>query len=298
MLNVGSFTKKESVLELSNTMDSIYRSYQKEIEQLTMDDETKKKEYQQLLLAVDNIRTAYLIPYINQLYLELEEYGSPSKRPNYITFLTDQSIEKERMDTEIKRTYLLARKRLTKEQTDPKDLVTKFLYEWTKNKKKIDVGNQDIKNLRDRIALRKQEYRNEINKTSEMISKLNLYLNVLIFIKDSIKEIVLPEMEGVHAFLVAKNMAAQISVRQYPGTITLESILKLANTPYEKHYFFIKQVFLFYSNVIELMEHSINVDFSTKKCITPKDFSWLLGKKDMIEKSVKEMSQNIFYIQK
>lgn len=298
MLNVGNLTKKDSVLDLSNTMDSIYRNYQKEIEQFTTDYKAKKKEYQQLVLAIDNIRTAYIIPYINELYQELEEYGSPSKKPNYIRFLTEQSSGNEWMDREIKRTYLMAKKRLSKEQIESKDLVTKFIFEWTNNKKKIETGTQDLKRLRDRMSLRKQENQNEINKVSEMIPKLKLYLDMLIDLKDCIQQTVLPEMEGIHAFLVAKHMAAQITVHQYPGTITLESILKLSNTPYEKHYLFMKQVFLLYYNVVEILEHSFNVDFSTNNYITPKDFSWLLGKKDIIEKSVKEMKLNIFYTQK
>ncbi len=135
MLNVDSIIKNDSVLELSSTMDSIYRTYQKEREQLLADYEMKKKECQQLLLAIDNIRTAYLAPYINQLYQELEEFGSPSKKPNYTVLLTDNSVTKDWKDNEIKRTYLIAKKRLSKYKKDSNDIVTKFLYEWTSNKK-------------------------------------------------------------------------------------------------------------------------------------------------------------------
>lgn len=298
MLNVESIMKNDSVLELSSTMDSIYRTYQKEKEKLLADYETKKKECQQLLLAIDNIRTAYLTPYINQLYQELEEFGSPSKKPNYTVLLTDQSITKDWKDSEIKRTYLIAKKRLSKDKKDSKDIVTKFIYEWTSNKKKLEVGNQDLKKLRDMVALQKQGYLEEISKVSDVLPKLKLYLDVLIDLKINIKEIILPETEGIHAFLVAKNIAEQVTVRQYPGTVTLESILKLVNTPYEKHYLFIKQVFRFYANMVELLEYTINVDFCTKNSITPKEFSWILEKKEAMEDSVNEMKMNLFYIQK
>ncbi len=298
MFNVGSLTKNDSVLELSNTLDIIFLTYQREKEQLLDDYEMKKKEYQQLLLAVDNIRTAYMNPYINQLYQELEEFGSPSKKPNFITFLTDQSLTNTWNDNEIKRRYVIAKKRLLKTKIDRKDIVTKFFSEWTSNKKKLEIGNQDLKKLQDMIEIQRQEYLEEIKKISEMIPKLKIYLDILIELKVIIKEIVLPETEGIHAFLVAKHMAAQISVRQYPGTVTLESILKLSNTPYEMHYLFIKQLFYFYSNVIELLEHSINIDFSAKNSITPKEFSWIQEKKEVIDKSVNEMKRNLFYIQK
>ncbi|HCL04265.1 MAG TPA: hypothetical protein DHW61_17965 [Lachnoclostridium phytofermentans] len=298
MLNVDSIIKNDSVLELSSTMDSIYRTYQKEREQLLADYEMKKKECQQLLLAIDNIRTAYLAPYINQLYQELEEFGSPSKKPNYTVLLTDNSVTKDWKDNEIKRTYLIAKKRLSKYKKDSNDIVTKFLYEWTSNKKKLEVGNQDLKKLRDMVALQKQEYLEEIIKISEIITKLKLYLDVLIDLKININEIILPETEGIHAFLVAKHIAAQIAIRQYPGTVTLESILKLSNTPYEKHYLFIKQVFRFYSNLVELLEHSIAIDFCTKSSITQKEFSWILEKKETMEDSVNKMKRNLFYIQK
>lgn len=298
MFNVGSLTKNDSVLELSNTLDIIFLTYQREKEQLLDDYEMKKKEYQQLLLAVDNIRTAYMNPYINQLYQELEEFGSPSKKPNFITFLTDQSLTNTWNDNEIKRRYVITKKRLLKTKIDRKDIVTKFFSEWTSNKKKLEIGNQDLKKLQDMIEIQRQEYLEEIKKISEMIPKLKIYLDILIELKVIIKEIVLPETEGIHAFLVAKHMAAQISVRQYPGTVTLESILKLSNTPYEMHYLFIKQLFYFYSNVIELLEHSINIDFSAKNSITPKEFSWIQEKKEVIDKSVNEMKRNLFYIQK
>lgn len=298
MLNVESIMKNDSILELSSTMDSIYRTYQKEKEKLLADYETKKKECQQLLLAIDNIRTAYLTPYINQLYGELEEFGSPSKKPNYTVLLTDQSITKDWKDSEIKRTYLIAKKRLSKDKKDSKDIVTKFIYEWTSNKKKLEVGNQDLKKLRDMVALQKQGYLEEISKVLDVLPKLKLYLDVLIDLKINIKEIILPETEGIHAFLVAKNIAEQVTVRQYPGTVTLESILKLVNTPYEKHYLFIKQVFRFYSNMVELLEYTINVDFCTKNSITPKEFSFILEKKEAMEDSVNEMKMNLFYIQK
>ncbi len=295
MLNVASITKNDSVLELSSTIDSIYHTYQKEKEQLSEDYEAKKKEYQQLLLAVDNIRTAYLIPYVNQLYQELEEFGSPSKKINYTAFLTDQSLRRDWNDSEIKRSYLKAKKHLLKAKAETKDIVAKFLYEWTSNKKKLEVGNQDLKKLREMIALQKQGYLGEIKKVSGMIPKLKRYLDILIDLKSVIKEIILPETEGIRAFLAAKHMAAQISIRQYPEAVTLESVLKLINTPYETHYLFIKQVFLFYSNVIELLEHSINIDFSTKNSITPKEFAWLLEKRESIEESVNEMKSNLFY---
>jgi hypothetical protein len=301
MLNVDSIIKNDSVLELSSTIDSIYRTYQKEKEQLSSDYEMKKKECQQLLVAIDNIRTAYLTPYINELYQELEEFGSPSKKPNYTVLLTDQSAAQEWKDSDIKRTYLIAKKRLSKDKKDSKDskdVVTKFFYEWTSNKKKLDVGNQDLKKLREMVSLQKQEYLDEISNVSQMITKLKLYLDILIDLKINIKEIILPETEGIHAFLVAKQISEQIAIRQYPGTVTLESILKLVNTPYEKHYLFIKQVFRFYSNLVELLERSIGIDFCTKNSITPKEFSWILEKKEIMEDSVNEMKMNLFYIQK
>ncbi|ABX42283.1 hypothetical protein [Lachnoclostridium phytofermentans] len=297
MLNVDSIIKNDSVFELSSTIDSIYRTYQSEKEQLLADYEVKKKECQQLLIAIDNIRTAYLTPYINQLYQELEEFGSPSKKPNYTVLLTDQSLTKDWKDSDIRRTYLIAKKRLSKYKNDSKDIVTKFLYDWTSNKKKLEVGNQDLKKLRELVALQKQEYLEEIGKVSEIIPKLKLYLDVLIDLKINIKEIILPETEGIHAFLVAKHITEQITIRQYPGTVNLDSILKLANTSYEKHYLFIKQVFRFYSNLVELLEHSISIDFCTKNSITPKEFSWILQKKEIMEDSVNEMKRNLFYIQ-
>ena len=297
MLNVTIISRQDAIDYLDNSIEILYHSYLKEKDSYVEELEKKQKEYGKMLLAIDNISTAYIKPLFHQLYQILEELGSPSKKPSFVTLLTDHKRKEDKKEVEIKRTYHLAKKRLSKVQPEAKDMVTKLIYELTYHKKKIETGNQDLKVLRDKIRERKQEYQDEIRKISEMIPKLKAYFESLVRMKECMEMIILPELEGVRAFLVARTMVTQITVRQIQESLILDSVLKLANTPYEKHYYLIKQIYLFYSNSLQFLESPISVDFTTKLSITPKDFSWLLEQKQQLERSIMEIKKNLFYVQ-
>ena len=83
----------------------------------------------------------------------------------------------------------------------------------------------------------------------------DLYRAVIATVRDTIKYTIIPELDGVAAFLSAYSIKDAIIYGENPDEVTQNRIEEFLGTPYETHYIFVKNTFEYY--------HMIKTFFTT-----------------------------------
>lgn len=125
--------------------------------------------------------------------------------------------------------------------------------------------SKDKKNLAEKLLLTEEKYTewdNQLNKAESSVkfhetsAKIaDLYRAVIATVSDTIKYTIIPELDGIAAFLSAYSIKDAIIYGENPDEVTQNRIDEFLGTPYETHYIFVKNTFEYY--------HMIKTFFTT-----------------------------------
>lgn len=244
----------------------------------------------QLIQKINNYRSSKVKNNINLLQFFLGKFGNVKSLGGYATEKTATKLVIPKKEFEKKEQYIL-----DIDWSEDKVFINSFFYtplgirKMTKDQN-ISMVEQLESFKRDIEATKKQFYIKKYNvqKDKEIAG---MYLECITIISDCISKRILPELELIEAFfqsIIIKNEI--IAENKLQDIVFTNDLLLLKDTPYEEHFQFVKNAFMFYiiscrifdSAVLTKLIHS-HVDES-EVIILQENKEVLLEQKDKVKK--------------
>ena len=104
-----------------------------------------------------------------------------------------------------------------------------------------------------------------------LVEIADMYRVLVATVRDTIAEKIIPELNGILAFLYADAIKNYIINNEDPSTVRIGSIAEYRGTPYEGHYTFIKNVFDYYTLITTFFAEPILSNLRQKSKISEAD---------------------------
>ena len=161
-------------------------------------------------------------------------------------------------------------------------------------KKKADSKEELMKNRQayEQDCIR---WKNDIAKAKDEVSFFatsvevaDMYRVLVATVRDTIAEKIIPELNGILAFLYADAIKNCIINNEDPSGVRIGSIAEYRGTPYEGHYTFIKNVFDYYSLITTFFADPVLSNLLQKRMVSKTDLKSFEKKiKNIGEKQLK-----------
>ncbi|WP_422804484.1 hypothetical protein [Streptococcus sp. FT1-55] len=243
---VQTFTGEKERKELVQKSKDKYMEFKEIVENYVSFINDKIFDFNQLIQKINNYRSSQVQRNLNHLYIFLGKFGNVKKLDDYKEEQSAVYLAIPQKEFEIKESYIaeidwnkdevfinsflygtLGIKQITKQQNlSMIEQLEKFKLEIEATKRQFDIKKYNIQ------------------KDKEVAE---LYLECIFVISDYISRCILPELEVVEAFfqsLIIKNKI--IAGNQLQNIVFTNDLLLLKDTPYEEHYQFVKNAFMFY----------------------------------------------------
>lgn len=149
-----------------------------------------------------------------------------------------------------------------------------FLFSGIKKKQEKD----NLLQLQKKLEMSCIELKRDLNKKNidanfneTIIEIANLYRVIITSVRDTIEEKIIPELEGVLAFLYADAVKNCLINNEEPDEVRIGNIAEYRGTPYEKHYNFVRNVFDYYILIDELFKTPVLSDLLKKEKVSKSD---------------------------
>ncbi len=144
-----------------------------------------------------------------------------------------------------------------------------------------EVQEQKIKYTYD---LTKRDQKIEFVKDAEVIAKL--YRDIVVIVRDTIRDKIIPEMGLIKSFLYADAIREKIMDGGKLDNIRIYSIEEYQGTAQDKHYQFIKNTVDFYNLIVKFFKEKILTQIIKDQKITPEEKSGLKKQIQLIEEHI------------
>lgn len=144
-----------------------------------------------------------------------------------------------------------------------------------------EVQEQKIKYTYD---LTKRDQKIEFVKDAEVIAKL--YRDIVVIVRDTIRDKIIPEMGLIKSFLYADAIREKIMDGGKLDNIRIYSIEEYQGTTQDKHYQFIKNTVDFYNLIVKFFKEKILTQIIKDQKITPEEKSGLKKQIQLIEEHI------------
>ena len=144
-------------------------------------------------------------------------------------------------------------------------------------KKKADSKEELMKNRQayEQDCIR---WKNDIAKAKDEVSFFatsveiaDMYRVLVATVRDTIAEKIIPELNGILAFLYADAIKNCIINNEDPSAVRIGSIAEYRGTPYEGHYTFIRNVFDYYSLITTFFAEPVLSNLLQKRKVSESD---------------------------
>ena len=156
-------------------------------------------------------------------------------------------------------------------------------------KKKSD-SKEELMKLEKDYRQDVNRWKNDLGKMQDEVSFLisavqiaNMYRSLVAVVRDTIADKILPELNGILAFLYADAIKNCIINNEDPGTATLPCISEYRGTPYEGHYQFIKNTFEYYTLISTFFTQPILSNLLETRKVSSADLNRFKKQIDSIE---------------
>ena len=285
--------KENQLSILEQDIEGMYQQYIKGTQYQFEAYHNQIQDFNTQLAFIDGLRQTYIMPLLNQLFLLLTNVGSPSKKPSTVISLTDHQTQDKLEQKEVTFVYESTMKKLKEMHESNDNVIVKTIHDIKLNLKKIEDGKKAKTKLR-RVINDNQEALNTAMKQMETnLTLAKLYRDIIVMIKESLEQVVLPELTAVRAFLIAENVKNSLNNKEKEFQPVPESVILIANSNYQKHYLFVKSVFGYYTTLIDLCETPILSAFEHEKELTQKEIKHFMEQKDRLNQQYRQLQENI-----
>ena len=172
-------------------------------------------------------------------------------------------------------------------------LQTGLLFEcisYSKNKKLLKEYNIKIEEQKLKYETDIENKTRTIENIKDAMKVAEIYRNIIVMVRDSIKGNIIPKLELVAAFLYADAIREKIAARETLVNIKPFNIAEYEGTRYDIHFQFVKNTFDFYNLSINFFSRKILTDLISDKGITSKQKKEFYNQVDEIKKKIDSLS--------
>lgn len=175
----------------------------------------------------------------------------------------------------------------------PAYLLTEFK---KKSNDKENFKNMQIEYEEDCVRWKKdiEKMKDEVSFFATAVQIADMYRILIATVRDTITEKIIPELNGILAFLYADAIKNCIISNEDPDSARIANIAEYRGTPYEKHYIFVKNVFDYYVLISKFFTEPILSNMLQKHKISEFEYERFKKKlKDIGEQQLKIMDNSI-----
>lgn len=164
---------------------------------------------------------------------------------------------------------------------------------------KRNQDKQDLEDLhqefdKDRLNRNNDLKKMEMEKAyfSTAVQIAHLYRVAIAVVRDVICDKIIPELNGILAFLYADAIKNCIINNEDPDDAKIGNIAEYRGTPYEKHYTFVKNTFDFYLLITKFFTEPILTNLVQNRKVTDKEYSLFKEKLNNIDVQQRMLLEN------
>lgn len=243
---VQSCTGEKDRKELVNQIKDKYKEFKEIVETYVNTINEKILDLNQLIQKINNYRSSQVKKNINHLQVFLGKFGNVKLLGEYAEEKSTLYLSIPKKELEVRESYIAEI-----DWSEDEVFINSLSQGVSRTKQKTEAQNismvERLKNFNVEIETTKRQFdikKYNIEKDKELAE---LYLECVIIISDYINNCILPELEVVEAFfqtLIIKNKI--IAGNQLQNIVFTNDLLLLKDTPYEEHFQFVKNAFMFY----------------------------------------------------
>lgn len=243
---VQSCTGEKDRKELVNQIKDKYKEFKEIVETYVNTINEKILDLNQLIQKINNYRSSQVKKNINHLQVFLGKFGNVKLLGEYAEEKSTLYLSIPKKELEVRESYIAEI-----DWSEDEVFINSLSQGVSITKQKTEAQNismvERLKNFNVEIETTKRQFdikKYNIEKDKELAE---LYLECVIIISDYINNCILPELEVVEAFfqsLIIKNKI--IAGNQLQNIVFTNDLLLLKDTPYEEHFQFVKNAFMFY----------------------------------------------------
>lgn len=243
---VQSCTGEKDRKELVNQIKDKYKEFKEIVETYVNTINEKILDLNQLIQKINNYRSSQVKKNINHLQVFLGKFGNVKLLGEYAEEKSTLYLSIPKKELEVRESYIAEI-----DWSEDEVFINSLSQGVSRTKQKTKAQNismvERLKNFNVEIETTKRQFdikKYNIEKDKELAE---LYLECVIIISDYINNCILPELEVVEAFfqsLIIKNKI--IAGNQLQNIVFTNDLLLLKDTPYEEHFQFVKNAFMFY----------------------------------------------------
>jgi len=165
------------------------------------------------------------------------------------------------------------------------------IFQRSKNKKKITELTKLMEDLRFDWWNKLTQAKDALNFAKDTIPQIvDLYWNCISMVGDAVKYSILPELKGVQCFFVADAIKEGIKYDKSTDSIRPNPVSMYKDTPYHKHYQFVKNAFDFYTIICKFFTTAVLADLLD-------DISLSKDVQDKLEIGIAEIRESLVSVQ-
>ena len=243
---VQSCTGEKDRKELVNQIKDKYKEFKEIVETYVNTINEKILDLNQLIQKINNYRSSQVKKNINHLQVFLGKFGNVKLLGEYAEEKSTLYLSIPKKELEVRESYIAEI-----DWSEDEVFINSLSQGVSRTKQKTEAQNismvERLKNFNVEIETTKRQFdikKYNIEKDKELAE---LYLECVIIISDYINNCILLELEVVEAFfqsLIIKNKI--IAGNQLQNIVFTNDLLLLKDTPYEEHFQFVKNAFMFY----------------------------------------------------
>ena len=243
---VQSCTGEKDRKELVNQIKDKYKEFKEIVETYVNTINEKILDLNQLIQKINNYRSSQVKKNINHLQVFLGKFGNVKLLGEYAEEKSTLYLSIPKKELEVRESYIAEI-----DWSEDEVFINSLSQGVSRTKQKTEAQNismvERLKNFNVEIETTKRQFdikKYNIEKDKELAE---LYLECVMIISDYINNCILPELEVVEAFfqsLIIKNKI--IAGNQLQNIVFTNDLLLLKDTPYEEHFQFVKNAFMFY----------------------------------------------------
>ena len=266
--------------------DTDYDEYAQAFEELEYKYNGLRDSYNNHISIINNERVA-MREEIRRLYDFLKAIGgSMGNRLSIFDFSMEDAAVRSSMkmlpkleDPNVESTYGLA------------DSLVRTIAVKSKNKKKLQVFTYEVIKEREKQQKDIEEKNLSIAYLSDANIIAELYRNIIIIVRDAIREKILPELGLIKAFLYADAIREQILDGMTPTEVYPNSIEEYKGTRQDIHYQFVRNVVDFYTITTEFFKRKILTEIVSDRSVTDEEKEEFNQQIEGIKKSVNRIEE-------
>lgn len=241
--------------ELKKRADSDYQEYQDGISAKRKEYNDRRSEFDVLIGTINNERLSFRKE-IKELYDFLQSIGGSLKGRISVYDFADEAPAPNQDYREIH-----GMQKPDFKKTEAYELLWKGwlapVLDHRKNKKMYEEFLRDVENRKIEYAKDIQEKAIRISHLKDAIEIARIYRNTIVYVKDIIREKILPELGLIQAFLYADGIREVILDGDSPESIKPCGISEYKGTKQDIHYQFVENTFDFYEISTAFFKHAI-----------------------------------------